>query len=81
MLAAMAEDPTEPTRPEQVWDLIRRADDFVKYGANRDPKVARARAREFLDRAIREAGRLPDRRAGEALERQARVRLDDLGDA
>ncbi|HJV04104.1 MAG TPA: hypothetical protein VJ868_02460 [Actinomycetota bacterium] len=65
--------------PEQVWDLIRRADEFVKYASNRDPNAARARAREFLERAVREAEALSDRRAGEALERQARVRLDDLG--
>jgi hypothetical protein len=77
MLAPMAEG---ASGPEQVWDLIRRADEFVKYAPNRDPKVARARAREFLERAVREAEALPDRRAGEALERQARVRLDDLGE-
>ena len=70
----------DATGPEQVWDLIRRADEFVKYGSNRDPKVARARAREFLERAVREAEALADRRAGEALVRQARVRLEDLGE-
>jgi hypothetical protein len=72
----MAEDATEPGR---VWDLIRRADDLVKYGSNRDPAVARAQAREILERAVRDASSLSDRRAGEMLERQARQRLHDLG--
>jgi hypothetical protein len=76
MLASMAEDPTEPGR---VWDLIRRADDLVKYGSNRDPAVARAQAREILERAVRDASSLSDRQAGETLGRQARQRLDDLG--
>jgi hypothetical protein len=76
MLVPMAEG---ASGPEQVWDLIRRADEFVKYAPNRDPNVARTRAREFLERAVKEAAALPDRAAGEALERQARVRLDDLG--
>ena len=76
MLSPMAEDTTDPGR---VWDLIRRADDLVKYGSNRDPAVAGAQAREILERAIREASSLRDRQAGEALERQARRRLEDIG--
>jgi hypothetical protein len=76
MLAPMAADSTEPGR---VWDLIRRADELVKYGSNRDPAVARAQAREILERAVRDASSLRDRRAGETLERQARIRLDDIG--
>lgn len=75
MLGPMAEDSTDPGR---VWDLIRRADDLVKYAPNRDPAVARGQAREILERAVRQAVGLQDRRAGEALERQARIRLDDL---
>jgi hypothetical protein len=75
MLAPVAEDSTDPGR---VWDLIRRADDLVKYGSNRDPAVARAQAREILERAVRDASSLRDRQAGETLERQARQRLDDL---
>jgi hypothetical protein len=76
MLGAMAESPSDPGA---VWDLIRRADDLVKYGSNRDPAVARAQAREVLERAAAEAARLEDRGARENLERQARIRLDDLG--
>jgi hypothetical protein len=76
MLGPMAESSSDPAG---VWDLIRRADDLVKYGSNRDPAVARGRAREFLERAAREASELQDRTAGEELERQARLRLDDLG--
>jgi hypothetical protein len=75
MLVPMAESSADPGR---VWDLIRRADDLVKYAPNRDPEVARAQAREILEDAARQAAALPDRAAGEALERQARIRLDDL---
>jgi hypothetical protein len=75
MLVPMAESSSDPGR---VWDLIRRADDLVKYAPNRDPDVARGQAREILEEAARQAAALPDRGAGEALERQARIRLDDL---
>jgi hypothetical protein len=64
--------------PNDVWDLIRRADDLVKYAPNRDPATARTQAREVLERAIREAEGLADRRAGDALAAQARTRLQDL---
>ena len=64
--------------PNRVWDLIRRADDLLKYSPNRDPSVARARAREVLEEAGRAADALPDRRAGEALAAQVRTRLEDL---
>jgi hypothetical protein len=75
MLVPMADSSSDPGR---VWDLIRRADDLVKYAPNRDPEVARAKAREILEDAARQAAALPDRSAGEALERQVRIRLDDL---
>ena len=67
-----------PSDPNEVWDLIRRADDLVKYAPNRDPDTARAQAREVLARAARAADALPDRRAGEALAAQVRTRLEDL---
>jgi hypothetical protein len=68
------------TEPAEVWDLIRRADDLVKYAPNRDPSTARAQAREVLERAARAADELADRRAGEALATQVRTRLQDLGE-
>jgi hypothetical protein len=66
------------TEPAEVWDLIRRADDLVKYAPNRDPATARAQAKEVLQQAARAADELSDRRAGEALATQVRTRLDDL---
>ena len=65
--------------PNAVWDLIRRADDLVKYSANRDPAVARAQARDVLEEAGRAADGLSDPRAREALSGQVRTRLQDLG--
>jgi hypothetical protein len=70
----------EPSDPGDVWNLIKRADDLVKYSANRDPAVARAQARVVLERAVRAADQLPDRRAGDTLAAQARTRLDDLAE-
>jgi hypothetical protein len=68
----------EPSDPDEVWNLIKRADDLVKYSANRNPAVARAQAREVLERAVRAANQLSDRRAGDTLASQARTRLADL---
>lgn len=67
-----------PTDPGEVWQLIRRADDLVKYSANRDPAVAREQARKVLDEAAQAAAALPDRQAGQALAAQVRTRLEDL---
>jgi hypothetical protein len=64
--------------PNEVWNLIRRADDLVKYAPNRDPATARAQARRVLEDAARAAEALPDRRAGDALAAQVRTRLQDL---
>lgn len=75
MLRVMAE---QPRGPDDVWDLIRRADDLVKYSPNRDPEKARAQARDQLKRAAQAAAMLADRNAGEALAQQVRTRLDDL---
>ena len=67
-----------PTDPGEVWQLIRRADDLVKYSANRDPAVAREQARKVLDEAAQAAAALPDRQASEALAAQVRTQLEDL---
>jgi hypothetical protein len=76
MLARMPEG--TPSDPNEVWDMIRRADDLVKYAPNRDPSAARAQARQQLGRAAEAAAALPDRSAGEALAAQVRTRLEDL---
>jgi hypothetical protein len=71
----MAEQPTEAST---VWDMIRRADDLVKYSPNRDPAVARDQARRQLERAREALGDVADRQVAGALEAQIRRRLDDL---
>ena len=40
-----------PVDPNEVWQLIQRADDLIKYAQNRDPKTAYAQARAVLDEA------------------------------
>lgn len=74
MLAGMEAQPG----PGEVWDLIRRADEFVKYSPNRDPAAARAQARRQLERAADAASALTDGGARDALTAQVRRRLDDL---
>jgi hypothetical protein len=74
MLAGM----DAPPDPVEVWDLIRRADDLVKYSPNRDPETARAQARRQLERAAEAASAVTDPGARDALTAQVRRRLDDL---
>lgn len=78
MLAGMDDRPGGDD-PAGVWDLIRRADEFVKYAPNRDPATARAQARAQLERAAEAASALSDPGARDALTAQVRRRLDDLG--
>lgn len=80
MLAGMdaRPGPDGPDDPGAVWDLIRRADEFVKYSPNRDPATARAQARRQLERAAEAASALSDPAARETLTSQIRRRLDDL---
>ena len=65
----------EPTTPADVWALIERADELIKYASNRDPKTAYAQAKETLQRAIDFSCSVP---GAAPLEQQARTRLDDL---
>lgn len=64
--------------PQDVWRLVERADEFVKYAQNRDPAKAYAQARATLRRAADEAERLEDRAAAESISGQIARRLDDL---
>jgi hypothetical protein len=77
MLAGMGAQPG-PEDPGAVWDLIRRADELVKYASNRDPATARAQARAQLERAAGAAAALTDPAARDSLTAQVRRRLDDL---
>jgi len=65
----------EPQTPKDVWALIERADELVKYASNRDTKAAYEQARATLERAATAARTVPG--AG-ALEEQAARRLEDL---
>jgi hypothetical protein len=65
----------EPTTPAEVWALIERADELIKYASNRDPKTAYAQARETLQHAIDASCSVP---GAAPLEKQARTRLDDI---
>ena len=64
-----------PSTPAEVWALIERADELIKYASNRDPAAAYAQAREILDRAAAAAREVP---GAQQLETQARRRIDDL---
>jgi hypothetical protein len=66
---------SEPETTEEVWRLIERADELVKYAPNRDPAAARAQARAVLERALAAARRVP---GATGLERLAARRLEDL---
>jgi hypothetical protein len=68
----------QPTEASAVWDLIRRADDLVKYAPNRDPATAREQARAQLRRAQEAADGLADAQVAAALTAQIRRRLEDL---
>ncbi len=65
----------DPTTPADVWALIERADELVKYASNRDPKTAYSQAREALNKAIDFSCSVP---GAAPLEQQARTRLEDL---
>lgn len=62
--------------PSQIFDLIRRADERLKYVHGASASAARAAARELLERARDEARAA----ALEELVRQAEVRLEGLAE-
>jgi hypothetical protein len=74
----MADEGSGPSSPQDVWRIVERADEFVKYAQNRDPAKAYAQARATLRKATEEAGRLEDRGAAESISAQIARRLDDL---
>jgi hypothetical protein len=66
------------TAAEDVWRLVARADDLVKYAPNRDRTDAYRQARETLERAAGAAAGLADRTAAAGLTAQIQRRLEDL---
>lgn len=65
----------EPSTPQEIWALIERADELVKYASNRDQTAAFAQAKETLERAAAAAETVP---GAAKLAEQARIRLNDL---
>ena len=65
----------EPRTPQEIWALIERADERVKYASNRDAQAAYGQARELLEQAVAAAGAVA---GAEKLKEQAEIRLNDL---
>jgi benzoyl-CoA reductase/2-hydroxyglutaryl-CoA dehydratase subunit BcrC/BadD/HgdB len=74
----MSDRDDAPGSPQDVWHLVERADEFVKYAQNRDPARAYAQARETLRKAMDQADRLADRQAAKSITAQINRRLEDL---
>jgi hypothetical protein len=74
----MAGEGSIPSSPQDVWSIVERADEFVKYAQNRDPAKAYEQARATLRRAQEEADRLEDRPAADSISAQIARRLEDL---
>ncbi len=64
--------------PQDVWRMVERADEFVKYAQNRDPAKAYEQARATLRNAREAADRLEDRGAAESISAQITRRVEDL---
>lgn len=64
--------------PAEVWNRIRRADEALKYGANRDRAVATETAARFLDEASLLVATLEDVGAREFFAAQIALRRADL---
>ena len=63
--------------PAEVWKLVQRADELVKYAQNRDPHTAYAQARAVLDEAEALTGQL-DAKAAESFRAQIATRRSDI---
>jgi hypothetical protein len=74
----MAAEGSTPSSPQDVWRMVERADEFVKYAQNRDPAKAYAQARATLRKAMEAVDRLEDRGAAESISAQIARRIDDL---
>lgn len=68
----------QDTTLQDVWRLVERADEFVKYAQNRDPAKAYAQARATLQRAADEVERIEDLAAAKSISQQIARRLEDL---
>jgi hypothetical protein len=64
--------------PGDVWKMIVRADELVKYAPNRDAADAYRQAREVLESAAVAARSLADEAASKSFVMQVETRLSDL---
>jgi hypothetical protein len=64
-----------PTDPKEIFELIVKADEKLKYATAEKSDARRAQARDLLTRAL-DAARLI---GNDALMQQAELRLSDLG--
>lgn len=65
-------------QPGEVWKLIVRADELVKYASNRDEAAAYEQARAQLERAAEAARMVADPAVRENFVGQIRTRLEDI---
>jgi hypothetical protein len=63
--------------PQDVWKLVQRADELVKYARNRDPATAYAQARATLDEAEALAANVQGP-AADGLRAQINTRREDI---
>jgi hypothetical protein len=71
----MAEGEVLPTQPNEIFELIVKADEKLKYATAEKSDARRNQARDLLTRALEAAREI----GNEALVRQAELRLSDLG--
>lgn len=64
--------------PQDVWKIVERADERIKYAQNRDPAEAYRQARDALAEAISALAFVQDAAAAAGLRRQIERRLADL---
>lgn len=69
--------PSVAAEPGEVWKLVQRADELVKYARNRDPATAYAQARATLDEAEALVNDLAGP-AGDGLRQQIETRRADI---
>lgn len=66
------------TAPQDVWKIVERADERIKYAQNRDPAEAYRQARDALAEAQAALASVQDAPAAAGLRAQIERRLADL---
>jgi hypothetical protein len=73
--APMAEGEVLSTQPNEIFELIVKADEKLKYATAEKSDARRKQARDLLTQALEAAREI----GNEALVQQAELRLSDLG--